>query len=234
MNRTGLDTTKEAHLIDSVKKADERYDNNKDRRKNLFYHMHRRQSRMRLDEFYFLNNVYENGDERDTEYVFTWIAFLEAVRSAKIDVDIVVEIGVAKGGFFHQVNKLLGEFDLWVGVDPFEVYDNNRQIPYKGEEAEKQYQRALEREKNFKSYQLIRDTSEGASKLFEDNSIGAVYIDGDHRYEYVKQDIELWYPKVKPGGLVSGDDYSDEPVVRAVNEVVGEPAVRGRVWWVIK
>ena len=32
---------------------------------------------------------------------------------------------------------------------------------------------------------------------FEDNSIDAIYIDGDHSYEGVKNDLELYYPKVK-------------------------------------
>jgi len=54
---------------------------------------------------------------------------------------------------------------------------------------------------------MIRALSEQAVDLFKDESLDFVYIDGNHTYDYVKQDIELWYPKVKKGGLVAGHDY---------------------------
>ena len=64
---------------------------------------------------------------------------------------------------------------------------------------------------NIKEYQdrglIIRMTSEQASNLFADNSLDFVYIDGNHKYEYVLQDLNLWYPKVKKGGYLIGDDY---------------------------
>lgn len=56
----------------------------------------------------------------------------------------------------------------------------------------------------------IRKSSIEASKQFEDNSIDIVYIDAGHLYEDVKSDIESWYPKVKPGGIISGHDYDSE------------------------
>ena len=50
-----------------------------------------------------------------------------------------------------------------------------------------------------------------------------VFIDADHSYETTKRDIELWAPKVKPGGILGGHDYNnpDYPqwgVARAVTE----------------
>ena len=54
---------------------------------------------------------------------------------------------------------------------------------------------------------MVRALSEQAVDLFEDNSLDFIYIDGNHAYDFVKQDIELWYPKVKKGGLISGHDY---------------------------
>tara|TARA_Y100000034_G_scaffold30942_1_gene37816 strand:- start:1605 stop:2231 length:627 start_codon:yes stop_codon:yes gene_type:complete len=56
---------------------------------------------------------------------------------------------------------------------------------------------------------MIRALSHQAVKLFADNSLDFVYIDGSHAYDYVKEDIRLWYPKVKKGGLVAGHDYLD-------------------------
>ncbi len=36
--------------------------------------------------------------------------------------------------------------------------------------------------------------------------IGFLFIDGDHRYEAVRQDFELWYPHVLAGGIIAFDD----------------------------
>jgi hypothetical protein len=62
----------------------------------------------------------------------------------------------------------------------------------------------------FKFVEKIKDSSLNASGKFEDRSIDVVYIDGDHRYEAVVQDIKKWLPKVKPGGYLAGHDYTDK------------------------
>ena len=62
----------------------------------------------------------------------------------------------------------------------------------------------------------------GASTQFDDASIDAIYIDGDHRYEAVKNDIKAWLPKVKPGGIVAGHDYGWDGVKKAVDEIFGD------------
>lgn len=54
---------------------------------------------------------------------------------------------------------------------------------------------------------MLRMDSKAASELFNDNSLDFVYIDANHTYKSVKDDIEFWYPKVKSGGLVLGHDY---------------------------
>lgn len=43
-----------------------------------------------------------------------------------------------------------------------------------------------------------------------DNSIDGVYIDGDHSYESVSEDIAVWYPKIKSGGFLCGHDYNEK------------------------
>ena len=42
---------------------------------------------------------------------------------------------------------------------------------------------------------------------FSDESLDFVFIDANHKYEYVKADLEAWYPKVRQGGIIAGDDY---------------------------
>ena len=58
-----------------------------------------------------------------------------------------------------------------------------------------------------------------------------VYIDGNHTYEFVLEDLRSWYPKVRPGGLVVGDDYDrpdawwNDGVTKAVTEFTKTEAV---------
>jgi predicted O-methyltransferase YrrM len=53
-----------------------------------------------------------------------------------------------------------------------------------------------------------------------------IFIDGDHRYEFVKEDIELWIPKAKPDAVIMFHDYAihkikpKSGVKRAVDEML--------------
>ena len=52
--------------------------------------------------------------------------------------------------------------------------------------------------------QLMEMTSEQASERVNDGLIDIVFIDGDHGYEPTFQDMVLWWPKLKRGGVMAG------------------------------
>jgi len=58
-------------------------------------------------------------------------------------------------------------------------------------------------------------------ELFDDESISYLYIDGDHSYSGCYNDLKNWYPKVKKGGLIMGDDGNLPGVREAVNDFCG-------------
>ena len=75
-----------------------------------------------------------------------------------------------------------------------------------------------------------RADSATAAQLFPAGYFDWVYIDADHRYTAVKDDLEKYEVLVKPGGFVTGDDYYwrpdlGMPVKRAVDERVKHGAV---------
>lgn len=72
---------------------------------------------------------------------------------------------------------------------------------------------------------LHRKSSESAYLDFPDAYFDWIYVDGNHLYEFVAKDLRLFYPKVKPGGFICGDDYEyagwwQGGVQRAVDEFV--------------
>jgi predicted O-methyltransferase YrrM len=87
-------------------------------------------------------------------------------------------------------------------------------------------------------YTWMIQPSVEAAALVPDGDLDFVFIDADHQYEPVKEDIEAWYPKVRNGGIVAGHDYSvhHKGVIRAVQERFGDrhKLARGKVWWVRK
>ena len=72
---------------------------------------------------------------------------------------------------------------------------------------------------------VIHKASMEAVREFDDESLDFVYIDANHRYNSVKNDITEWTKKVRKGGIVAGDDYFYLPnskygVVEAVDDYV--------------
>jgi predicted O-methyltransferase YrrM len=74
-----------------------------------------------------------------------------------------------------------------------------------------------------------------AAKLYQDQSLDFVYIDGDHELESVRADLEAWAPKVKQGGVLAGDDFAEYAVAKAVFERYPDPATitEGGISWMV-
>ena len=52
---------------------------------------------------------------------------------------------------------------------------------------------------------IIRKLSDDAASDIEDGSLDWIYVDGNHSYEFVKSDLENWWPKLKSGGALCGE-----------------------------
>ena len=53
-----------------------------------------------------------------------------------------------------------------------------------------------------------------AVKNYENEFFDFVYLDDDHGKEHVEEELDLWYPKIKPGGVLCGHDYRDPSWVK--------------------
>lgn len=121
-----------------------------------------------------------------------------------------VEVGTFRGEFSKELITswpgTLYMVDVWRPLDLNAYNDSSNHGNF-------DYDIYTDAIRNIKGYEeraiMIRASSEKASEIFPDESLDFVYIDANHAYDYVKQDIALWYPKVKKGGWLCGHDYID-------------------------
>lgn len=130
------------------------------------------------------------------------------------------EIGVFDGYFSEYLCQTIPGLKLY-SVDAWEVYPGYRDHKFVSS-MQAAEAKARERLEKF-DCKIIKKFSVDAVKDFEDESLDFIYIDGNHAYKYVKEDIELWVPKVRKGGVVAGDDYyltraGNEGVIQATHE----------------
>lgn len=153
-----------------------------------------------------------------------------------IDVRSIVEIGSWMGKTASDLRRLFPGSHLYL-IDPWKpsasYLEKGRPPCLHPEEFEKAYQHVRALFEGDPLTTILRKTSlQGAKKIPQ--GIDLAFIDGDHSYEQVKQDILTWKKKIRHGGLLAGHDYNaDFPdVIRAVNETLANRFVvgRGSVW----
>jgi Methyltransferase domain len=145
------------------------------------------------------------------------------------------EIGVKLGVYSDELlsnwhGKQLVSIDPWLSADPDEYVDRSN---VSQDEFEHYYEETRKRLRDHGSRSSIwRMTSLEAAAKVRDHSFDFVYIDARHDYESVKEDLEAWCAKVRPGGILAGHDYVDGDlpqgafyVKSAVDEFFGERSI---------
>jgi predicted O-methyltransferase YrrM len=138
--------------------------------------------------------------------------FSKLIRSKGYKVG--AEIGVARGFYSKWICYYNPDLKLYC-IDPWLAYCDDYSATTQ-ETQEANFIKAKERLAEF-NCQFIRENSRDASELFKDGSLDFVFIDADHRFEHVVEDINLWEKKIRPGGIVSGHDYNIPQVQYAVD-----------------
>jgi hypothetical protein len=146
----------------------------------------------------------------------------------------IVEIGSWKGKSTHAL--LSGCRGIVFSVDNF------KGSPLELEEGGKEKEALTNNIKEcflknidgFWNFKLLEMESMEAARLFPNEFVDMVFIDGDHRFESVKQDIDAWYPKCKK--LLCGHDYdrNHEGVMKAVEGCGHEFFTFAETMWGIK
>ena len=145
-----------------------------------------------------------------------------------------VEVGVAAGEYSEVLMKANPSLRL-TGVDPWVPYRGY--TDYKRESTfTKMEEEARNRLSSYENYVFMKTFSMDAVEVFHDNSLDFVYLDANHRDPFVTEDIEEWYKKVRPGGILAGHDYVKSKnvkidVVDAVNRFTKNNHIE--IWFVL-
>lgn len=157
----------------------------------------------------------------------------------------VAEIGVEYGGFTDLYFNDYYEIHL---IDMWQTEGNDYYFSQRHGQVEEGYKKILSKYSNKKNVNIVKMKSTDASFLYDDNYFDWIYIDADHSYESVLEDIKKWYPKLKKGGIISGHDfdpsiddvnYHKYGVEKAVREFFGDKfkltsETNYKSWYVIK
>lgn len=146
-----------------------------------------------------------------------WHVIDKLIKNKKMCVG--AEIGVKEGKFTSFLLENNSDLTMYC-VDPrvHQPNQNETYMDWNFRKINKQYENNILK---YKSRIIeLNHFSIYASTLVENKSLDFVFIDAQHDYQSVKNDIGWWLPKIKDGGFISGHDY--EPnfpgVVVAVNE----------------
>lgn len=152
---------------------------------------------------------------------------------------ICAEIGVWKGDFSHQIILHTMPTKLHL-IDPWLFQGQYPDRMYGGKVAANQhdmdniYGEVQNRFVTDSCVVINKGTSSNVLETLPDAYLDWVYIDGNHYYEYVLSDLELCLHKVKPIGVITGDDYHwgaeyGYPVKNAVTDFLAKHSLQSRL-----
>ena len=155
-----------------------------------------------LPRVYTLEFDYLNGNNRVD-------GLIEMCKKYIKNTDKGVEIGCFSGVSSRAISLYCGQLDC---VDPWAWVEVAI--------AEKMFDAMMPFYPNIRK---VKTRSIDAAKTYPDSSLDFVYIDADHTYQAVIEDIKAWESKVKPGGYIAGHDAHMYEVLKAVIDTLGSP-----------
>jgi len=163
-------------------------------------------------------------------------------HSNQLNSVLAAEIGVDDGRTSEALLAGMPSLRLLL-VDPYEFADTgyfSREPRRSAETAAPMVDALWNRVRPFRDRAIIAcQRSVDAAAWVANSSLDLVFIDADHGYEAVREDIRVWRPKVRNGGVLAGHDYTLfwPGLVRAVHEFAHETRSAlflgpDHTWWI--
>lgn len=150
-----------------------------------------------------------------------WKPFMQKYSCKKI-----CELGVFEGKNFGLMIE--HEPDLAVAIDAWanDGVVSRNDSGYTQDKLDQMYLDFKKQVQNKPFVQIYREYTFDAVKRFPDEYFDLVYVDADHSYEGCLKDMQDWYPKVKKGGFLTGDDYRNLLAPNTLSKIQVVKAVR--------
>jgi len=129
-----------------------------------------------------------------------WVPLINLIKEEGLKK--VAEIGVHKGATVRNIlNSCSDILDEYWAIDPY--------VPYEQMKADwdELYKNICSDMIKYQKLKAMRLTSAEAARLFPEQYFDLVFIDADHSYDAIKEDIYLWKPLIRKGGILAGHDY---------------------------
>ena len=151
----------------------------------------------------------------------------------------VVEVGVWKGRttqiFAEHAKGTVYAVDTWSGV-PDDPKQHSKLYPDAANAFEEFRANMAPYIQSGRVVPVTTDSLTAARRFAAQGlRFDLVFIDADHRYEAVRDDVAAWSPLVADGGILCGHDFNPKwpGVVWAVSEAFPEAELAGSsIWWV--
>jgi len=115
----------------------------------------------------------------------------------------IAEIGVHKGNTARTILCNCESVEEYWGIDPYMSYEQME------EDWDLLYRKICLFMIDFPQFKIVRLLSSEAFMLFPEKYFDLVFIDGNHNYHTIKNDISLWRILVREGGIICGHDYKE-------------------------
>ncbi len=121
----------------------------------------------------------------------------------------ILEIGVWKGEFSDHLLRSCDCIADYYMIDPWRHLEGwNKPLNVDDAQFTVEFEGAMARTAHsIEKRHVLRGTTTEVIDNIEDNFLDAVYIDGDHTLRGIMIDLITSYPKVRPGGVIFGDDF---------------------------
>jgi len=149
----------------------------------------------------------------------------------------VVEIGTDQGENAENMLKVLNINKLYC-IDPYLSYD--LYLENRTKKTLNKAEKIAERKLKSKIIWIKKYSNDAVEDIPE--KVDLVYIEGNHSYDYVKQDIENYWKVLKDGGILAGHDITNDFFGGDILLAVAEFCIKNKLkpytsrtdWWIIK
>lgn len=120
---------------------------------------------------------------------------------------VTCEVGVAQGNFSFDIMRLWKPSKHYL-VDNWGTLEGTGDGSFPQEWHNMNYHTAVWQMYEYKDRtEFLRGPSNRMAQYVNDNTLDLLYLDANHSYDGVKNDLNAWFYKVKTGGVIAGHDF---------------------------